>query len=152
MKISPLHKFIFTALLTLSGSAAAEDQYIVRVPANVNLSAAAPETPSEPISVVLSPEALPAATVNEPYSFNLADRLTITGGAGSYNLGDVAWSLKAGDVLPPGLAIENGTIAGIPTTKNETGTAFEVTGSYQDASGKQVYRNRRKTSPFMAEI
>ena len=123
----------------LSAPAFAAEQYLVRVPANVNLSAAAPETPSEPLSVVLSPEALPAATVNEPYSFNLADRLSITGGTGSYNLGDVAWSLKTGDALPPGLALENGTIAGTPTTKNETGTSFEVTGSYQDASGQQVY-------------
>ncbi|HRJ15235.1 MAG TPA: putative Ig domain-containing protein, partial [Saprospiraceae bacterium] len=126
-------------LIALSGAATAENQYLVRVPANVNLSAATPEAPAEPISVVLSPEALPAAMVNEPYSFNLADRLSITGGTGSYNLGDVAWSLKAGDALPPGLALENGTIAGTPTVKNEAGTSFEVTGTYQDASGKQVY-------------
>ena len=96
MKISPLNQFIFTALIALSGAATAENQYLVRVPANVNLSAATPEAPAEPISVVLSPEALPAAMVNEPYSFNLADRLSITGGTGSYNLGDVAWSPKGG--------------------------------------------------------
>ena len=120
-------------------SAFAESQYVARVPVNVKFSSAPPEVPQEPISVVLSPEALPAATVNEPYSFNLADRLSITGGTGSYNLGDVAWSLKAGDVLPAGLTLSNGTIAGTPTVKNETGASFEVTGMYQDASGQQVY-------------
>ena len=131
-------------LLCLAVSPAiAQNQYLVRIPANVNLSASAPETPAEPISVALSPEALPAATVNEPYSFNLADRLSITGGTGSYNLGDVAWSLKGGGSLPPGLALSNGTIAGTPTTKNEAGVSFEVTGTYQDASGQQSYFGSR---------
>jgi len=124
---------------TLSAPAFAADQYLVRVPANVNLSAAAPETPQEPISLSLSAEALPAATVNEPYSFNLLDRLTITGGSGSHNYSDTAWSLKTGDALPPGLSLSGSMIAGTPTAKNEAGTSFEVTGTYQDASGKQVY-------------
>ena len=127
-------------LLGLAASPAfAAGQYLVRVPANVNLSAAVPETPQEPISLSLSAEALPVGTVGEPYSFNLLDRLTITGGSGSHNYSDTAWSLKAGDALPPGLSLSGSMIAGTPTAKNEAGTSFEVTGTYQDASGQQVY-------------
>lgn len=135
----------FSIPLLFSASVFAQDSpiYFVKVPvklydgsqsANPNPS---PET--DPVSLTLDPQALPAGTVGEVYSFNLADRLSIAGGKGSYNIGDVVWTIKAGDLLPPGLTLENGTIAGTPTTKNEAGTPFEVTGTYQDASGKQIY-------------
>lgn len=127
-------------LLGLSvSSAIAESQYYARVPVNVKFSSASPEAPQEPIALSLSAEALPAGTVGEPYSFNLLDRLTITGGSGSHNYSDTTWSMKAGDTLPPGLSLSGSMISGTPTEKNEAGTSFEVTGTYQDASGQQVY-------------
>jgi len=46
-----MKKFLlpFALAATLSAPALAAEQYLVRVPANVNLSAIAPETPQEPI-------------------------------------------------------------------------------------------------------
>ena len=136
-----LKTLALSLLLGLAASSTfAEDQYIVRVPANVNLSAPeAPQAPAEPLSLTLSADPLPAGMVGTPYEFNLLDRLSITGGTGAYNYSDATWSLKVGDVLPPGLAIEGDKIVGTPTAKNEAGTSFEVTGTYQNASGKQVY-------------
>lgn len=136
-----LKTLTLSLLLGLAATSAfAEAQYQVRIPANVNLSAPeAPAPPAEPISLALSAEAPPVGMVGQPYSFNLLDRLTITGGSGSHNQSETAWSLRAGDTLPPGLSLSGSLISGTPTVKNEAGTSFEVTGTYQDASGKQVY-------------
>jgi len=139
MKTSLLTLAVSTALLSLSAPAFAEAQYLVRVPANVSISAATPETPAEAISFELSANPLPPATVNELYRFNLADRLLVNSGNVSQILAGMNWSIKAGDTLPAGLALEGSEIVGTPTAKNEAGASFEVTGSYQDASGKQVY-------------
>ena len=135
--------FSIALLFSTATHAQGEPGYFVKVPVkfyDASQGAGSGSTPeTDPITLTLDPQALPAGTVGETYSFNLADRLTIAGGTESYNLGDVLWSIKEGDLLPPGLALENGVIAGTPTTKNETGAPFEVTGTYQDASGKQVY-------------
>jgi len=137
---APLLVLSALSLALAASSALAADQYIVRVPANVNL--VAPETPApplDPISVTLSDLALPAGMVGQPYTFNLANRLTLAGGNGEHNDSEAVWSMKAGDTLPAGLALSGGTISGTPTIKNTTGTPFEVIATYKDASGKQIY-------------
>jgi len=125
------------ALSLLLGLAAtfafAEDRYLVRVPANVNLSDSTPETPAEPLALILSAEPLPAGMVGAPYEFNLLDRLSITGGTGSHNYSDTTWSLKAGDALPPGLAIEGDKIVGVPTMGSSESFQFNIFASYSSS-------------------
>jgi len=118
----------------------AADQYIVRVPANIQV-APAPEVtpPADPLSVILAAYSLPSGTVGQPYGpFDLFSVLSIS--ETGYGMSDVSWSLKLGASLPPGLSLTtDGKISGTPTTKNETGKDFEVLASYKDASGQQTY-------------
>lgn len=136
-----LKTLTLSLLLSLAASSTfAEDRYLVRVPANVNLSAPeTPQAPAEPLSLTLSAYPLPAGMVGTPYEFNLLDRLSINGGTGSHNYSDTTWYLKAGDALPPGLTLMGGLISGTPNSKNQAGTSFEVTGTYQDVSGARIY-------------
>lgn len=127
------------SLSALATTAHAQGVPHVRIPLPEFGTMAASTPPELPISVTLRAATAPAATVGALYSFDLTEWLTIEGGSGSYSLDDVAWSLRAGDVLPEGLTLANGRISGTPTVKNASGAPFEVTGTYQDASGRQIY-------------
>ena len=130
--------FTLPLLLGLAASPAlAADQYLVRVPANVNLSA--PPPPSAPLAVSLGATPLHQAIVGESYTFDFTSLLSISGGAGSgYNLGEVAWSLDSG-TLPAGLTLNaNGTIGGTPTEAKTSDFALRAT--YKTASGVQAYQ------------
>ncbi|HRJ02344.1 MAG TPA: hypothetical protein PKV67_16475 [Hyphomonas sp.] len=139
-----LHALTLSLLLGLSASPAlAADQYLVRVPANVNLSAATPETPQEPISVALSPEALPEAVVGEIYSFNFADRLTVTGGAGSYNLNDIIWAASESSIMPSGLTFSpEGALSGTPLGSEIGNFPITIQAGYQGVTGTNTYTLR----------
>lgn len=131
---------VFAAFGLLASSVVAADKYIVRVPANVQAAPASESTPpAEPLSVSLAAFSLPSGTVGKPYvPFDLFSVLSIS--EGGYGMSDVSWSLKQGTSLPPGLILTtDGKISGTPTTKNETGTDFEVVASYKESSGQQVY-------------
>lgn len=89
------------------------------------------------LSFIGSPT-LPAAEVNFPYSYDLMQSLSVTGG-GAYTPSDVSWSLSSG-TLPPGLTLAaNGILSGKPTAKNTGGASFEIKASYKGKDGKQVY-------------
>lgn len=115
----------------------AEDRYLVRVPANVNLAA-----PEEALSIALRASALPAGMVGVPYGetqtgFDLTTLLDVT--PSSYSLNNISWSVVSG-ALPAGLEIQaDGKLAGTPTVKNEAGASFEVQASYKGADGRQGY-------------
>ena len=123
-------------------SAFAEDRYLVRVPANVNLSTPETPAPEEATSIALRASVLPAGTVGVPYGesqagFDLSTLLDVT--PSSYSLNDISWSVVSG-ALPAGLEIQaDGKLAGTPTVKNEAGASFEVQASYKGADGRQVY-------------
>lgn len=118
----------------------AADQYIVRVPANVQAAPVSePTPPAEPLSVSLAGFSLPSGTVGQPYApFDLFSVLSIS--EAGYSMSDVNWSLKQGTSLPPGLSLTTeGKISGTPTTKNEGGSEFEVVASYKEVSGQRAY-------------
>ena len=140
MKLKTLALSLFIGLAAVSASA--EAQYQVRVPANVILAAPeVPQPPEEPIAVMLSHVALPSGTVGMPYSFELRDLLTITGGSGSHNDSETAWTIKAGDALPPGLNLNSFThkISGTPTESRPSGSSFDLVATYKGVSGQQTY-------------
>ena len=131
--------FSLSMALAATNSFAA-DQYIVRVPANVQAAPASePTPPAEPLSVSLAGFSLPSGTVGQPYApFDLFSVLSIS--EAGYSMSDVNWSLKQGTSLPLGLSLTtDGKISGTPTTKNEAGSEFEVVASYKEVSGQRAY-------------
>ncbi len=81
---------------------------------------------------------LPSAEVNLPYSYDLKQLLSVTGDL-AYSSSNVQWSVLAGS-LPAGLSLgADGVIAGQPTTKDLTGSNFQVKASYKGKDGQQAY-------------
>lgn len=125
-----------------AASVFAEAQYLVRVPANVNLAAPEAPAPEEATSIALRSATLPTGTVGVPYGesqtgFDLTLLLDVT--PSSYSLNDISWSVVSG-ALPAGLEIQaDGKLAGTPTLKNEAGASFEVAASYKGATGARAY-------------
>lgn len=109
------------ALLALSCAPFAQaTDYLIRVPANVDLTPPPPVTPPAPaISVELADQPLPEGEVGKPYSFDFSTLLSISGSDEGYNLNDVAWSLGGG-TLPEGLALNaSGTLGGTPASAHQ---------------------------------
>ena len=109
------------ALLALSCAPFAQaTDYLIRVPANVDLTPPPPVTPPAPaISVELADQLLPEGEVGKPYSFDFSTLLSISGSDEGYNLNDVAWSLGGG-TLPEGLALNaSGTLGGTPASAHQ---------------------------------
>ena len=129
-------KLTLSALaLVLAGVAApasaANFQY--RVPIG-GLTAGAAE-----LSVALtSGPSLPAGEISRPYSYDLKQRLSVTGD-NAYSSTEVSWELLSG-MLPLGLSLGvDGVISGIPTTKDPAGSSFQVGATYKGKNGQQVY-------------
>ncbi len=118
--------------LLCATSAFAADYYVV-VPVKGRTSTA----PAESISVSLQAATLPAAMVGQAYSYNLRDHLLVTGDK-ALDLNQA--TLTTADALPAGLSLAaNGVLSGTPTTKNETGSSFQVLASYKTQTGQQAY-------------
>ena len=115
---------------TLSGTPAATGSFTFTVQAGDGSSPAQTislnvEIQSAPLLVIVTPGGLlPDALQGASYAF----ASQVSGG-----IAPLAWSLPAGQSLPPGLTLgTNGVISGIPTTVNTAGTTFNV--QVQDAS------------------
>jgi len=144
-----MNKKILAALMALCSTSgfAVADTYQIRIPARVSLGGASgsPEAPAEPtpppespLSVALSSHPTLAARVGAPYAFDLSSLLSISGGTGGYDLGEVAWSLHSG-ALPAGIALTpDGKLSGMPTMAGTE--SFQLKASYRTAAGEQSYQ------------
>ena len=76
--------------------------------------------------------------VNVPYSFDLNGLLSVTGDP-AYSASNVKWEINAGE-LPAGLTLNaSGVLSGTPTTKNLSGSNFQVVATYKTKSGQHAY-------------
>ena len=124
-----------------SASVATAASFQLRVPVMglvATPTARAEQAVTEILVALTGGPALPAAEVNFPYSYSLSQLLSVSGDA-SYKPADVSWSILSGG-LPAGLSLSaDGVISGRPTTKNTTGSSFEVTAAYKTKTGQQAY-------------
>lgn len=142
-RISRVAAALLAAVVTYP--AAAAYQYRLYLPGFVGgpVTPAATPTPpvvlpAEEIVAALAATALPAGEVNQSYSYDLNQLLSVTGDS-AYSASDVGWNVASG-ALPPGLNLGgNGVIAGTPTTKNTLGSSFQVLATYKAQSGQQAY-------------
>lgn len=85
-------------------------------------------------TLTLAPASLPQADVGIPYSFDLADLLTI-GGDEPPGLNEVLWGAEG--VLPLNISLDNGVLQGTPGEAGEV--SFEVVATHGEAEGRQSY-------------
>lgn len=124
-----LTKLILATLLTTAVSAGAAEYFVV-VPLP------AKQVALSGIKVALSAVPLPSGVVGVPYAgFDLHQALQVTGDP-SYS-GEVGWRVVNG-ALPPGIALNNGRLAGTPTQAGDA--AFTVRATYKTRTGEQAYR------------
>ena len=89
----------------------------------------------QPLALTLNLGSLPAATRATAYSYNFAPLLSMTGDSPP-TASQVTWS--ASGAVPDGLSLSSsGALSGTPTTSGSS--SFQVTATYTDKSGQQVY-------------
>jgi hypothetical protein len=89
------------------------------------------------ITVALGNATLPAGVQGAAYSYDLKQKLSISGDA-AYAGAGVTWSLTSGS-LPAGLSLgADGVINGTPTAEN-AGTPFTIQAAYKTKAGQQSY-------------
>lgn len=122
-----------TAAVALSGTASAAGYYVV-TPSPGKLPVAKPPE----IVVSLAPGTLAEAKRFHAYSEDLKPFLSVTGDE-DFQATEASWSVTSGS-LPMGLNLSvDGTISGTPTVASPNGLSFDVTASYKNNSGQQVY-------------
>ena len=134
-----LFKSLTGAILatTLSASALAAADYYVLVPNSGKLVNEGEAPEQAPLTVTLSPYALPEAKVRRAYSFDFKPLLSVEGDA-AFSMGQVAWSTPEAQ-LPQGLLLqEDGVLSGTPQAKS-SGLSIDVIATYKDGEGSQVY-------------
>lgn len=90
------------------------------------------------LMVALNSATPPSGNVSSPYRYDFKSLLAVTGDP-AYTSNQVSFSLAGGSV-PPGLSLDtHGVLSGIPTTKNTSGSSFQVLASYKTKSGQQAY-------------
>ena len=88
------------------------------------------------IDVTLAPGTLPGGAVGTPYSYDLKQRLTVTGDS-QYNVTNVSWAVTSGS-LPNGLTLSPaGLISGTPSTAGTSN--FTVEATYKGKPGSTAY-------------
>jgi len=89
------------------------------------------------ITVLLAGAALPAGVQGAAYSYDLKQKLSVTGDA-AYTGGGVTWSVVGG-TLPAGLSLgADGVISGTPSAENAS-TPVTIQAAYKTKSGQQAY-------------
>lgn len=133
MRKSSLLALFFAATLNTSSLQAA-DQYLVRIPANVNLTA--PEAPALPLTVDLRAETLPGGKAGSLYEYDLFSLLSIS--EPNYSLEEVSWSITGGG-LPDGVSLfADGKLLGTPALNAST-TTFSLSAAFKGRSGQHEY-------------
>ncbi|CAB5514524.1 RCC1 domain-containing protein [Achromobacter xylosoxidans] len=125
-----------SALLAQPGLAAAGGFFVV-TPSPGKLVKA----PEANVIVTLTPAELPAATVQTPYSFNIADLVRVTGDP-TFDPGAVKFEVSSKDGSFPSALVmdEHGLLSGSAAARTTpTGSRFEVQATYKDKSGRQTY-------------
>lgn len=90
------------------------------------------------LTVSLSASAIPNLTIGQAYSFDLSNRLTISGDP-SFNASNVQWSLSSG-TLPEGLTLNSGGIlSGVPKAFSNNGTTFSLKADYLGKYAEQSF-------------
>ena len=131
-----LKQIALACLLTCLGAAAMATSYHFVLPKPNEMSK------GSPVSVALSPSALPDAVVGLPYNggagFDLKSVLAVSGDSG-FNPALTSFSVTSG-TLPSGLTVSaSGVLAGTPTVAS-SGSSIQVTATYKTASGAQTYQ------------
>lgn len=125
-----------SALLAQPGLAAAGGFFVV-TPSPGKLVKA----PEANVIVTLTPAELPAATVQTPYSFNIADLVRVIGDP-TFDPGAVKFEVSSKDGSFPSALVmdEHGHLSGTAAARTTpTGSRFEVQATYKDKSGRQTY-------------
>ena len=126
---------MLASLLACAGASACAANYFFVFPKSMEMSKASP------LTVALSPSALPAALVGVPYitgsGYDFAPQLTVTGDT-SYNASLATFTLTSGN-MPAGMALSPaGKLTGTPSAASAS-TALQVAATYKTITGSQSY-------------